>query len=187
MPSYPNAPHHLFIAGVPCTGKSLLGKWLGKNCGYVHIDAERKGGVDFDTVGVHPEWVRFLRSGTAEEFIRAVDRLGKPLVLNWGFPKEYFFIVLPLKHEGVDAWWFTGERGAARGAFGEREEKRPEAERIPVGLFDQQMDQIERQGPIIELLFRGRIIKGLDSHGRQRKPEELWEEMTSRSERLKKS
>jgi hypothetical protein len=95
--------------------------------------------------------------------------------------------VLPLKHEGVDAWWFTGEREAARGAFVEREEKRPEAERIPPGVFDQQMDQIERQGQIIELLFRGRIIEGLDSNGRQRKPEELWEEMTSRSEGLKKS
>jgi hypothetical protein len=132
MPSYPNAPHHLFIVGVPCTGKSLLGKWLGKHRGYIHIDAERNSGVDFDTAGVHPEWDQFLASGRARNFVAAVDGQQKPMVLNWGVPMQNLFIVPPLQAEGVEAWWFHGEPTQARNAFIERERKKPEAERIPL-------------------------------------------------------
>ena len=55
----------LFIAGVPATGKSLLGQWLAENHGYIHIDAERDGGADLDRVGIHNKWDDLISTGRA--------------------------------------------------------------------------------------------------------------------------
>jgi shikimate kinase len=38
---------HLFIAGVPATGKTWLGSWLAAERGYRHIGAEKNDGIDF--------------------------------------------------------------------------------------------------------------------------------------------
>lgn len=171
-------PPHLFIAGVPCTGKSLLGSWLEKEHGYIHIDAE--GGVDFDRAGVHREWDEFLMmSGRAKNFVAAVNRRCKPMVLNWGLPMEDLFVVAALQAERVESWWFRGELGQARRAFIEREEKKPEAKRIPVERFDRQMDQIDRHWLLIERLFGERMVDGLQADGSQRKPEDLWAGITA--------
>jgi hypothetical protein len=163
---------HLFIAGVPCTGKSLLGGWIDKNCGYIHIDAERAGGADFDNAGVHREWDELIASGRADNFAAAVRHLGKPIVLNWGFPMHFAFVVTALQAARFSAWWFSADRAQARSAFLKRGG-------IPVALFDRQMKEIERQWLLIERLFGENMINGLHSDGSQREPKELWKEITA--------
>ncbi len=167
---------HLFIVGVPCTGKSLLGRWLEEEHGFVHIDAE--GGIDFDRAGVHREWDEFLRTGRADDFIRAIDRSGKRMVLNWGLPMHALFVVAALQAERVDPWWFRGRRDQARKAFIEREREKPEVHRIPLQRFEEQMNEIDRH---IARLFGKRLIDGLHTDGSQRKPEDLWTEIIANS------
>ncbi|SRR6266545_369041 len=92
--------HNLFLAGVPAVGKSWLGTWLAEQRGYVHIDAERNGGFDFDRAGVHDEWNELIETGRAKSFLTAVRRLAKPVVINWGFPTRYLYIVSALQCRG---------------------------------------------------------------------------------------
>lgn len=174
-------PQLLLVSGVPCTGKSLLGSYLARERGYIHIDAERDHGADFDRAGIHREWDEFLNTGLGQAFVDAAARLGKPIVLNWGMPMNFLPIGPALQAAGMEAWWLYADRAAARSAFIKREEKKPERERIPVGCFDAQMDKIEERWPQIQEIFGKNILQGLRPDGSQRPAEELWDEISARS------
>jgi len=163
--------HDLFVAGVPATGKSWLGQWLAEKHGYVHIDAERDGGIDFDRAGVHNEWNDLISTGRAGTFVRAIGRLPNPVIVNWGFPTRYLYVVSALQAEGVRTWWLHAQRHLARQAFVAR------GGIAPV-LFDQQMADIERKWLLIASVFGSRVVEGLNSNGSQRTPEELWREIS---------
>src|SRR6267142_5764594 len=107
----------LFVAGIPATGKSWLGQWLAENHGYIHIDAERDSGADFDRVGIHKQWDDFILRGRADKFVSALRKLPKPVVVNWGFPTRYLYVVSALHAEGIPTWWLNARRSVARKAF----------------------------------------------------------------------
>ena len=159
--------HDLFVAGVPATGKSWLGQWLAEAHGYLHIDAERDGGSDFDQAGVHNEWDQLMSTGLANTFVKAIRSLSKPVIVNWGFPTRYLYVVSALQAEGVRIWWFHARRHLARQAFVARGG-------IDPVCFDQQMDNIEREWLLIASVFGSHVVEGLNSDGSQRTPEELW-------------
>jgi hypothetical protein len=161
---------HLFLAGVPATGKSWLGGWMVETHGYVHIDAERDGGRGFDTAGIRPQWERLIQTGRAAEFVSALTTVGKPVVLNWGFPTRFLHIPDALKAAGLRLVWLTGDRGQAREAFVRRGGIDPRC-------FDRQMDAIERDWPLIARVFAGGIVQGLGQDGSQRHPEDIWREI----------
>ncbi|SRR6266581_1165727 len=171
----------LLISGVPCTGKSLLGSYLADERGYIHIDAERDNGVDFDRTCIHREWDEFLGTGQGKIFVDAAARLGKPMVLNWGMPMNFLPIVPALQAAGMGAWWLCADRALARIAFIEREKRKPERERIPVECFHTQMDEIETHWPQIQEIFEKNMLQGLRPDGSQRPAEELWHEISARS------
>src|ERR1051326_6760199 len=103
---------HLFLGGVPATGKTWLGTWLSGH-GYIHIDAEVDGGIDFDRVGIHSEWNDVIGTGRAEAFLAVAEELNQPVVINWGFPVEYLYVVSALRAVGFEAWWIGGDRRCA--------------------------------------------------------------------------
>jgi hypothetical protein len=162
--------HGLFVAGVPATGKSWLGTWLAERHGYVHIDAEKDEGADFDRAGVHREWDELISTGRATRFIRAIRDLPKPVVVNWGFRTRYLYVVRALQVEGVRTWWIHAEPNLARQAFVKRGT-------IDPVYFDRQMANIEREWLLIKFVFEPRIIEGLRPDGSQRAPEELWRDI----------
>lgn len=167
-------PGHLFLAGVPCTGKSRLGAWLADpRRGYIHIDAEMDGGRDFDLVGIHDQWNSLIETGRAADFLKAVNRLPKLVVIDWGFPTRCLYVVTALQAEGVQAWWFQAERDQARAAFVARGGIDPRS-------FDTQMDDIQREWLLIALVFGENVIQGFHSDGSQRTPEEVWSEICGR-------
>jgi hypothetical protein len=171
----------LLISGVPCTGKSLLGSYLADEQGYIHIDAERDNGADFDRAGIHREWDEFLGTGRVQIFVDAAARLGKPIILNWGMPMNFLPIVPALQAAGIGTWWLCADRALARIAFIERENKKPERERIPVECFDAQMDEIEGHWSQIQEIFGKNMLQGLRPDGSQRPAAELWNEISARS------
>ena len=174
-------PRHLFFAGVPCTGKSLVGRWLADHKNYVHIDAEHEGGVHFDEAGVHGEWNKFLWDGRAREFVQALDKIGRPVVLNWGLPlweHDYSFVVPALQNESVSAWWFRGNYERAHAAFVAREKGKPENKRMSEDLFDKQLAQIKRHWMLIERIFAPQMVNGLMPDGSQRSAEDIWAEIS---------
>jgi hypothetical protein len=174
-------PQLLLISGVPCTGKTLLGSYLADEHGYIHIDAERNNGADFDRTGIHREWDEFLHTGRGNIFVDAAVSLGKPMILNWGMPMNFLPIVPALQAAGMGAWWLRADRALARIAFTEREKRKPERERIPGGCFDAQMDEIEKHWPQVQEVFQKHMVQGLSSDGSQRPAAELWDEIAGRS------
>jgi hypothetical protein len=165
-----NVASHLFIGGVPATGKTWLGNWLAAERGYLHIDAEVQNGTDFDKVDAHREWDELINTGHAKGFLDAVERLVKPVVLNWGLPTRYLYVVAVLQEQGFQAWWLHGDRSQARTAFLARGG-------IDVRCFDTQMNDIEREWSLIKLVFGSRIVSGLKTDGSQRRPQDLWSEI----------
>ena len=163
---------HLFIAGIPATGKTWLGSWLAETRGYLHIDAERDSGADFDRLGVHAAWNQLITTGRGRSFVAALDRLSKPVIVNWGFPLDYLYVVTALQEAGIDAWWLGADRAQARAGFQKRGG-------IDVALFDRQMNDIEENWARLESVFRNRIVSGLRQDGSQRSPEELWAEINA--------
>ncbi len=164
---------HLFLAGVPATGKTSLGKWLRKH-GYIHLDAERNDGTDFDHFAIHDAWNDLYDTGRADGFLAAIESLDKPVVIDWGFPPDALYIVNALRTVGVAVWWIDGDRQHAKAAFEYRyqnhEGPSPEA-------FDPQMDRIEKHWLLIEYVFAGHIVSGLNPDGTQRRPSEMWNDM----------
>jgi hypothetical protein len=160
----------LFVAGVPATGKSWFGQWLAEKHGYIHIDVEKTGGADFDRAGVHSEWDELISTGCATRFVTAVRKLPNPVVVNWGFPTRYLYVVSALQAEGVPTWWLHAQRNPARQAFVKRGG-------IDPVYFDLQMADIEREWLLIASVFRPRIVEGLRPDGSQRTPKEIWRDI----------
>jgi hypothetical protein len=161
---------------MPATGKTWLGCWLADR-GYLHIDAERAGGADFDRVSIHSQWDDLIATGRAAVFAAAVEGLGHPVVVNWGFPLTYLYIVPALQAAGFQTWWLHASREPARKAFVAREQAKPVFERIAAACFDRQASDIDRQWLLINAVFKNRMITAFHQDGSQRNPEELWSEM----------
>ncbi len=160
-----------FISGVPCTGKTWLGNWLCENEGFEHVDAEKNGGRDLDTIGIHQEWDFVASTGRADYLAAKIATLPKPVVLNWGFPMSYLYFVRALQVAGIGTWWIRADPRLARNAFIARGG-------INVENFDRQIGDINRNLSLIDLVFGKRIIDGLRKNGEQRPPSELWAEMS---------
>ena len=160
----------LFVSGVPATGKTWLGQWLAEKHGYVHIDAEKDGGADFDRAGVHSEWDELISTGRATRFVTAVRNFPNRVVVNWGFPTRYLYVVRALQAEGVSTWWLHAQRNLARQAFVKRGG-------IDPVYFDRQMADIEREWLLIASVFGRRIVDSLRPDGSQRTPEEIWRDI----------
>lgn len=163
---------HLFISGAPATGKSWLGNWLSETRGYLHIDAERNNGADFGRLGVHREWDKLIATREAAAFHDALEQLSKPVIVNWGFPLRFLYVVSALQEVGVQTWWFKADRTQARAAFQNRGG-------IDVSLFDLQMNDIEREWSRIKSVFGNRVVCSLRPDGSQREPEDLWSEINT--------
>jgi hypothetical protein len=115
-----------------------------------------------------------IQTGSAKGFISSVRRLGKPIVLNWGFKTHFLYVVIALQAEGVEAWWLKANRVQARAAFIARGG-------IDERCFDQQMDDIERDWHSIASVFANQIINAYTRNGKHRRPEELWSDITQRA------
>lgn len=165
---------NLFIAGVPATGKTWLGQWLAEKHGYTHIDAERDGGADLDSAGAHNAWDAIFQTRHAAAFVEAIRRLPNPVVVSWGLdPSRYLYVVSALQAEGVETWWLNAPRGRAREAFRIRGTG-------DLGLFDYQMNAIDREWPRIEAVFGSHIVQAYGVNGSQRTPNALWDEMSAK-------
>lgn len=114
----------ILITGIPGTGKTEIGNYLQKKCGFVHIDME---------VILHlPNCWQYV-----EDNITEAKKSDKDLVITWGFmPGVDDKRVLQLKRMGARLIWFDGNRRAARKAFLKRAT-------VSESLLDKQMRRIE--------------------------------------------
>jgi hypothetical protein len=147
----------MLLSGVPATGKSSLGRWLEAHHGFAHIDVENGG---LNRFGLSPAWRQMYRSRPPDvtAFVEGLRKLGRPVALDWGFPVQRLPIVRALHEAGVTAWWFDGDRAAARLAFLQRGT-------VSVEALDRQMRGIEVHQPFLDDFYDGRIIRAINAGG----------------------
>jgi len=140
----------LLIAGVPASGKTTVGRYLGKEKGFLHIDFEDR----------NPLWNELLVVNPAS----LIDDLlshERDLVVTWGFPPEIksIRVVNLFKEKGFTLIWFDGDRKAALREFLHREGGEPRA-------FREQINGI-RRARVVEKI-EPEIMNTFDPAGRFR-------------------
>lgn len=124
----------VLLSGVPAAGKSTYGRWLAQAKDVLHVDIENG---DLERHGLAGAWAMSTSSvtGSPEPLVRAMRGLDRPVALDWGYPLVWLPFVMALHSAGVAAWWFDGDRAAARLRFIQRGT-------VPVQALDVQMQQI---------------------------------------------
>ena len=146
----------LLISGVPATGKSTFARWLAENRGFLVADVERDG---LARLGLQSEWDQAVSHGRQAGLVAALHALHRPVALDWGYPPSRLPFVEALCSAGVDAWWFDGDRAAARRNFIDRGT-------VTVDALDQHMANIQAVWPRLATFYGRRIIHTVDAEGK---------------------
>ena len=149
----------ILVSGIPASGKPTYARWLASSKQYIHLD------VDFAANWQLPldVWLESMRQSQNNG------------IIDWGFPPASIDIVKWIVSEGVEPWWFDGDRTAARQAFSERHERGEHPAELDA--FDHQMTQIQAHWAEIEQVFRGRIIRSILAGPTYLDVESLFDEM----------
>lgn len=134
------------------------------------IDVEKHGVLQ--KAGLAEPFILMLTSNSVETFLEAVRAMGRPVVLDWGFPPSRLPIVANLKEAGVEVWWFDGDRDAARESFIKRNT-------VPVEALNVQMPAIEGAWPEIRAVFEGHIIENVHAGPTYEPHDKVYERMFS--------
>jgi hypothetical protein len=151
------------VSGIPGSGKSEYGRWLQRERGFIHLDLENGG---MDRPELYSGWQQCVSTGLPAALVEAVDRLGAPVVLDWGFPPRFLPLVRSLHDAGVAAWWFDGDRAAARASFVRRGT-------VPVEALDQQMQRLDAAWPGISEFYGARVVNVVSPGGIYLPPEKI--------------
>jgi hypothetical protein len=162
----------LFIAGVPASGKTHLGRWLENEHNFIHIDFERDNRLVEH--GLKPSWDHLLATGAIGTFSYLVASIEQPIIFNWGFPPRCLPVVRNLARCGFALWWLNGDWAAARRAFEARNDCLPESEQISSECFDVQQRAIGQAWQEIASVFGGNIIDVVSADGSRKSPEEIF-------------
>jgi hypothetical protein len=147
-------PPLLLIAGIPGAGKSHFGTWLGER-GFTYIENDRAGGKA-RTSDLEAKW---LDRSDVTAFLAAASRHSQPVVVEYGFAPHEYPHVASLVEGGASAWWFDGDRDAARAEYLLLRLARGLAQAQSAAAFDLQIRGIDAYWPHIEPVFEGRIIR----------------------------
>ncbi len=141
----------VLLSGIPASGKSTHGKWLETEMGCVYWDLEHE---TLEEAGTRAG----LYLGTNADLgslLAVAKRISKTIVIDWGFPPDVCLnTVRWLSENGVEIWWFDGDREAARISFLRRS---PELEQA----LDIQMEKIVRFDTEIKDLFEDHQINSV--------------------------
>jgi len=138
---------------------------LKKERGFVHIDLETK---DLDRLNLRDAWELFWQGTNLRNFPTALDKLGSPVMLDWGFPPSLLCVVANLRDAGAQTWWFDGDRLCARSLC--IKAKGPAA----AVSFDCQHARIAAEWATIAAFFGDRIVRRVGPNGDIAPWPEVW-------------
>lgn len=160
----------LLICGIPGAGKTTFARWLEKTKGFLDLDVERD--ETLCQAGLEELWEEVFTKRSVHPFLDALRKLNRPVVIDWGFPPSCLNIVRALQKQGVQVWWFDGDRAAARRKFIERGT-------VWVECLDIQMIDIESEWKEIAAVIGANVLNVLDKDGMFLSPEAIYERICS--------
>jgi hypothetical protein len=92
------------------------------------------------------------------------------VVVNWGLPTRFLYVVSALKAQDVHAWWFHADTDVAHTVFLARGG-------IDSRFFEQQMADINREWLLIRSVFEPRIVETLRSDLSWLQAPDIWQQM----------
>jgi hypothetical protein len=155
----------VLLAGVPAAGKTYFGNWLEEHQGFLHLDVEKDGRLV--SMGLDGAWNHCFQAGDVKPFVSSLRGIGRPVIVNWGFPPACLPVVQDLKDHGLVLWWFDADRDQARREFTKRGD-------VSLVAFERQVAAIAANWPAIEAVFQPNIVTTLDAEGRRMEPEEVY-------------
>jgi hypothetical protein len=162
----PERPAFILIWGVSGAGKSHYCTWLAQR-GYLYFDNDTIGQrINEDSATpLERLWMRMrIGQATTGDFVQAIA--GQRVVAEFGArPDEPSLLQLRLLIDlGASAWWFDGDRAAARASWLNRD--------VPIDpeLWRIQMTWVDAAWPRIAEIFRSRIVRTIGP-GRSYVPE----------------
>jgi hypothetical protein len=156
------------ICGIPGSGKTTYCEWLEREKGFLHLNFDRL----FHGCGTQSKLalINILRQGPAARFVSELFKRGQSTAIDWGFPLTNLCIVRQLQDEGVDIWWFDGDRAAARQAFAHRDP-------LCLANFDSQLSSIEKEWAQIQEIIGDRVVETVTPGPVHTKPDRIFEQM----------
>jgi len=151
----------LLISGIPGTGKTFIGNYLGNNFNFFHFDMEYEENLK-----------KFMQE--PEKTLSELLTKKQNVVITGGFQtsESAFNLVKTLINSGFVFVWFEGNHDNARREFIKRNT-------VPTQLFDEKIVELKKNySKIIGL--KPIIINTFDSKNLFKKPEQLVKEITKR-------
>jgi hypothetical protein len=135
----------------------------------VHVDAEQGG---LEAAGLSAAWSAIVRlpPPNLEPFVEALRMLKRPVVLDWGYPTAFLPLVRALHAAGISAWWFDGDRDAARRRFTTRGT-------VPIEAFEAQMSAIRADWAELSGFYGSRVVSTIKADGSFTDPKEIFKLM----------
>jgi hypothetical protein len=145
----------LVISGIPGAGKTHFVKWLG-GFGYAAAFNDNP-----PTTAVERAWAERDSEGL-EYFFDALAGTPAPVALEYGLHPSRWAEVAELQARGMSAWWFDGDRTAAKFAWQAAWPGTPEA------LWDAQVRLIDQYADKLAWVFKNHEIRTVEkdaAHG----------------------
>jgi hypothetical protein len=90
------------------------------------------------------------------------------VILDWGYPPAFLPLIRELHDAGIVAWWFDGDRIAARRSFSTRGT-------VSIGAFEVQMSAIQASWRELSAFYGTRVITAIKLDGSFTDPVEIFE------------
>lgn len=157
--------------------------------GYEHVDNDKV----FQTLAANPPataWAALTpleRAWTVlaqgrippEAFIRTVAASGQPVVVEYGMFADQRGIerLSQLRTLGAEAWWFDGDREAAKQGW--REENRKSSRQFPDEAWDNVVKVIEDNWPLLAQFLGPRMLRTVERGPVHLAPEQTYATMAA--------
>src|ERR1035438_8248846 len=152
-------PHILLVSGSAASGKSTYSRWLKDNKGWYHCEGDQV----------------FTDQESVEAAVQEAQARTQRTVIDWGFPPACLNKVRWVTTQGVEIWWFDGDREAAKTSF----TKRGQSGQHPATMqaLKIQLAAIEASWSQIGKVFGAHIIRSVEDGPQYLGPDRIFEAM----------
>jgi hypothetical protein len=161
-----SVPSRLLICGIPGSGKTHFVEWL-RALDWITVFNDHLGATSLERL-----WAERYQYDGFGQFERALSSVSSPVAIEYGFHASHWAQIEELQKRGFSAWWFDGDRTAAKLAWSDRRKTRQ-----PDVVWEAWVAAIDQQAANLSRVFGNSVIRTVEAdprHGyRHMAPEDI--------------